>query len=311
VRELTAGHRVALLEDYGGTSDSLRRIYTRAVQRQWVADTAIDWSREVAFGSPLAVADDFSRALADRSPVSRMSSADLSAMRWDLHGWLVSQFLHGEQGALIAASRAVESGPSADIKLCAAMQVADEARHVDVFGRYLRDYLPSGAAHPISPSLGALLDDVCERSEWDLVLLGMQIIVESVASAAFRLAPRMLHDPLILEITDRVSVDEARHVSFGIIALQDVMRELTAAQLRDREDFALESLHAMHQQYLLASVWEHAGADPAQGREFAMHDPTLSRLRVILFSKMTAALRHIGLLTPRITEHLAELGVAG
>lgn len=301
--------RYVLLDQYGPTSESLRRNYAQAVRRQWDPDAVIDWTLEVPYGSELPVNDQFGGALAERSPVRGMDTARLSEVRWDLHGWLVSQFLHGEQGALLAASRAVEDGPSKDVKLCAAMQVADEARHVEVFSRYIAEHLPERAFYPVSPSLGALLREVCGSRSWDLVLLGMQVIVESVASSAFRVAPRMLHDPLILQITDKVAVDEARHVSFGIVALREVAGELTSAERAEREEFVLDSVGAMHEQYMMASVWERAGADAAAGRDFALHDPEFSRLRLVLFSKMVHALSHIGMLTPAVRERLAETGV--
>jgi hypothetical protein len=298
-----------LLDRYESASESLRRNYTQAVRRQWDPNAEIDWTLQVPYGSEVPVDDQFGRALAERSPVRGMTPAQLSEVRWDLHGWLVSQFLHGEQGALLAASRAVEHGPDKDVKLCAAIQVADEARHVEVFSRYVGEHLPERAFYPVNPSLGALLQDVCGSKSWDLVLLGMQVIVESVASSAFRVAPRLLHDPLILQITDRVSVDEARHVSFGIVALRDVRGELTSAEQAEREEFVLDSVDAMHEQYLMASVWDRAGADAAAGREFVLHDLEFTRLRQVLFAKMTQALRHIGMLTPAVRDRLAEFGV--
>ena len=45
--------------------------------------------------------------------------------------------MHGEQGALICTAKIVETVPWIDAKYYASTQVMDEARHVEVFAKYL------------------------------------------------------------------------------------------------------------------------------------------------------------------------------
>src|SRR5207245_6953856 len=104
-------------------------------------------------------------------------------LAFEQQSWMLSQFLHGEQGALVCTAKIVEQVPWIDAKYYAATQVMDEARHVEVYARYLKDKL----AHefPINVHLRALLDDVVSDSRWDMTYLGMQIMIEGLALAAF------------------------------------------------------------------------------------------------------------------------------
>jgi hypothetical protein len=222
---------------------------------------------------------------------------------------MVSQFLHGEQGALVVASRLVEVVPDLDSKFYAASQAADEARHVEVFSRYLREKVP--APYPITAPLAELLEDLLADSRWDITALGMQIVVEALAMAAFRLAENTFHDDLICQITRLVARDEARHVSFGVLALEGIYAQMTRAELADREEMVLNAASLMRQRFLLEDVWERMEVNRDEGVGFAAHDALMVKYRQAIFAKVVSALGNIGLLTPRVRTGLERLDLLG
>lgn len=295
--------------DYEFRNPRTAALYERAKTAQWNAATDVDWSVDVPFGAPLADDSPFAMASFVASPLYRRGRPAWDAFRWELQSWLVSQFLHGEQGALVVAARLVEAVPGVESKVCAASQVIDEARHVEVFSRYLREKVP--APYPISAPLAELLDDLLADSRWDVTALGMQIIVEALAMAAFRLADTTFHDDLIREIARLVARDEARHVSFGVLSLEAVYRELSAAERADREDLVLEAARLMRRRFLLEQVWERLDVDRAEGMAYAAHDPMMVAYRQAVFARVVAALGSIGLLTPRVRRGLANLELIG
>ena len=135
----------------------------------------------------------------------------------------VSQFLHGEQGALLCTARIVETVPWIDAKYYASTQVMDEARHVEVFGRYLDEKIET--RYPMNAHLGALIDDVLTDSRWDITYLGMQIMIEGLALAAFGAMYQTTTEPLLQQLIRYVMSDEARHVAFGVLSLQEAYAE--------------------------------------------------------------------------------------
>src|SRR5207244_9987724 len=145
--------------------------------------------------------------------------------------WTLSQFLHGEQGALVCTARIVETVPWIDAKYYAATQVMDEARHVEVFSRYLDEKL--SGHYPINAHLQLLLDDIIADSRWDMTYLGMQIMVEGLALAAFGFISQMTTEPLLKALLKNVMADEARHVAFGVLSLQEFYSQLSAAEIRE------------------------------------------------------------------------------
>ncbi len=287
--------------DYrAGGQDGTAALYARAVRSPWHVDRDLDWSVEVPFGEPLPAESAFAQGCVRDSELGRLGPATWNALRWEFQAWLVSQFLHGEHGALIAAARLVEVVPGAGAKLLAASQVADEARHVEAFARYLDAKLPT--RYEVSQPLAALIRDTLTDPRWDITALGMQIMVEALAMATFRLADRTFHDRLIREICRLVARDEARHVSFGILSLQEHYAQLTAAERREREDFVLEGAHLMSRRFLLTEVWERLGVDPAVGRDFARTNRLMVAYRQAVFAKVVTSVQRIGLLSPRVRD---------
>ncbi len=228
-------------------------------------------------------------------------------LRRNIASYMLSNFLHGEQGALLATAQIVNCVPSADAKFYAATQVMDEARHVEAYDRYLRDKIE--LVYPISKPLKQLLDTILTDSRWDMKYLGMQIMVEGVALAAFGLIHQSSNEPLIREITERIMQDEARHVAFGVLSLKDVYTEMPPNELRDREEFIIESSHLLRERFLGQEVWERLGLPRAECEAAADKSEMMRLFRTLLFSKIVPNVKRLGLLTPHVRKGFEELGV--
>ena len=208
--------------------------------------------------------------------------------------WLLSQFMHGEQGALLCTAKIVETVPWIDAKYYAATQVIDEARHVEVFSKYLDQKL--SGHYPMNAHLGLLLDDIVADSRWDMTYLGMQIMVEGLALAAFGFIHMMTTEPLLKRLLRYVMADEARHVAFGVLSLQEYYKELSAAELRERQEFAFEAAIRMKDRMAMQEVWERMEVPTADVVKIMQAAPERDDFQILLFSKIVPNLKKLGLL---------------
>jgi rubrerythrin len=197
--------------------------------------------------------------------------------------------------------------PDAESKLYASTQVVDEARHMEAFSRYLRENIPD--YYPVSKPLALLMNNLLTDSRWDITALGMQILIEALAMAAFRTANATFNDPLIKQITSMVARDEARHVSFGVLSLEHFYPELTEAERREREEFTLEAASLMRRRFLLEEVWDRLGVPRATGIEFAATSPIMVTYRRTIFAKVVSSLARIGLMSDRVLTGMDKLGL--
>lgn len=291
--------------DYGHDDERLVRLYDKAKRSQWDAATEPDWSIDVDPSAP----DDGTRALTDDrdSPFACLDPAGVEDFALESRAWTLSQFLHGEQGALMAAAKIVETVPVIDAKLYAATQVVDEARHVEVFSRYLSEKLDR--TYPVNVHLKSLLDSLLSDSRWDLTYLGMQIMVESLALAAFGFVQQNTDEPLLRQILGKVMGDEARHVAFGIVSLEGLYAEMPEAERRDREEFVAEAASLMRDRLLMVDVFERMGLPVAECTDYIRDHPLQQQFRSLLFSRVVPNVKRIGLLTPRVRRHFEQLGI--
>src|ERR1019366_2675463 len=239
------GGDAAFTWDYGRTRPGLAKLYERAKTSQWNGATDLDWSigvdvEQVAQVMQAAAAPIRAR-LTDlpNSPLQSWGAAEWTNLGIEAFRWRMSQFMHGEQGALVCTAKIVESVPWIDAKYYAATQVMDEAHHVEVFAKYLDDKL--SGHYPINAHLRLLLDDIIADQRWDMTYLGMQIMVEGLALAAFGFMHQMTTEPLLKQLLRYVMSDEARHVAFGVLSLQEYYEQLSAAEIRERQEFAFEA----------------------------------------------------------------------
>jgi hypothetical protein len=315
--DVDAGVVTTFTWDYVQSRPALVKLYEKGKASQWNATTDLDWTPDVVFGERDPEMTDDDRALVENfmgftapdSPFAAMNDDERSRMGWEFQSWMVSQFMHGEQGALVATARLVETVPDIDSKYYAANQVADEARHVEAYAKYINDKLGAEHAYDISSPLEALLVDIMTESRWDITYLGMQIMVEGLALAAFGMGNILFRDPVIKQITDYVMRDEARHVAFGVLSLRDVVPQLTSAELADREEFLLEAIDLMYQRFLLEQVWERVGVDVEKGKAFATANPLMIVFRQMLFSKIVPNINKLGLMTPKVRQRFEDLQV--
>ena len=293
--------------DYEVRREALLNLYEKGKRLQWNASTDIDWSIDV---DPERFPDFLSAEVVNTllSPPRKLEEKEFVRLRVHQLGWMLSQFLHGEQGALLATAQIVNTVPWLEAKFYAASQVIDEARHVEVYRRYLTEKLPF--AFPVNPHLHTLLTQIIRDPRWDVTYLGMQIMVEGLALAAFGMMHFMNpHERLLQQITSAVMRDEARHVAFGVLSLEDVYRQMTASELREREDFVIEAAHLMRERLLMQEVWERLGYDLDVWTRWSIETPFMQAFRQLLFSKIVPNLKRLGLLTPHVREAFAKIGV--
>jgi hypothetical protein len=238
---------------------------------------------------------------------ARMDRKERDKLNVELFSWVLSQFLHGEQGALLAATQLVSSVPDIDSKYYAATQVMDEARHVEVYDRYLHEKI--GFSYPISPYLKRLLDLILTDGRWDMKLLGMQIMVEGLALAAFGMIRSQTQEPLLKKLTHYVMLDEARHVAYGVLSLKDHYGDMKESERDEREDFVYEAAVLMRNRFLYDQVWDKLGMPTERCKKIALESQSQQLFRQMLFSKIVPAIKRMGLLSPRQRERFAALGI--
>ncbi len=304
--------------DYERTRIPLSKLYEKAKTSQWNASTDLDWSTDV---DPEKVASELGIGTSDRfgvlrdypnSPVKHFGDKEWLEVAVNLQCSLLSQFLHGEQGALLCTARITETVPWIDAKYYAATQVMDEARHVEVFARYLNEKM--GRQFRINDNLGSLLDDILRDSRWDITYLGMQIMVEGLALAAFGLMHAITNEPLLKKLLRYVMSDEARHVAFGVLSLQEFYRELSVAELRERQEFAFETAARLQRRFMQSEVWERMGVNPAEVARILdeVNPPAQQQFQTMLFSKIVPNCKKLGLIDAGdgwLREKFTEIGV--
>src|SRR5690349_15668995 len=270
-----------------GARPALNKLYEKAKHSQWNGETDLDWSIDVD-QEQLAIMGMTGEVPFDIATTCFKNWTDKEWVNLDIEmqNWALSQFMHGEQGALICTAKIVETVPWIDAKYYASTQVMDEARHVEVFAKYLDTKL--SGHYPMNAHLGLLLDDIIEDSRWDMTYLGMQIMVEGLALAAFGFMHQMTTEPLLKKLLRYVMSDEARHVAFGVLSLQEYYAELTDAELRERQEFAFEAAVRMRDRFMQQEVWDRMGVDTQQAvrlfdvpAEIKNQDP----FQQLLFSK--------------------------
>jgi hypothetical protein len=242
----------------------------------------------------------------------KLSGEEKARLRHSVVAWMLSQFLHGEQGALFAAAQVTESVQFFDGKLYGATQVVDEGRHVEVFHRYIDTKLEK--LYQINDNLFVIIDALMHDGRWDMKFLGMQIMVEGVALGAFSTLYRETREPLLKELLKNVIQDEARHVHYGVCALREHVRgQLTESERREREDWAFEVALLMRNRFLAYEVyeeWFEHRMSRAEWREFITGAPGMERFRHLMFGRMVPNLREIGLLSDRIRPAYERVGLA-
>jgi hypothetical protein len=301
-----------------GARPALNKLYEKAKSSQWNGETDLPWDTAVDVeklasemgGNP--VVQRFREAgRVPGSPFEHFTEREWTNLVIEGQNWRLSQFMHGEQGALLCTAKIVESVPWIDAKYYAATQVMDEARHVEVFAKYLDTKLTGH--YPINAHLKMLLDDIINDSRWDMTYLGMQVMVEGLALAAFGFMHMLTQDPLLKQLLRYVMSDEARHVAFGVLSLKEYYGELSDTELRERQEFAFEAAVRMRDRFLQQEVWERMGIDPRPVVTSMLAIPPQENMfQQLLFSKIVPNCKKLGLLDASgawLRRRFEELGV--
>jgi hypothetical protein len=298
---------------YPSDNPQMRRLYTKAKRAQWDSETKLAWSTSVdPFDPHKALLPegflDFDRL--EELGAAKLDAKERAKLTHSFVSWMLSQFLHGEQGALFAAAQVTEAVQFFDGKLYGSTQVMDEGRHVEVFHRYVEEKL--GKLYQINDNLFVIIDALMSDARWDMKFLGMQIMVEGLALGAFGTLYKQTKEPLLKELLRYVIQDEARHVHYGVLALRDHIKELTERERREREDWSFEVALLMRNRFLAYEVYEEwfEGRLPrAQWREFVTETPGMKQFRQTMFSRLVPNLREIGLVTPRLIPRYEKVGL--
>jgi hypothetical protein len=298
-----------------GSRPKLNRLYEKAKTSMWNAQTDLPWEtvvdqeklvaeQKLLMGPPLHTYVDI-RGTA----FEHWGEKEWDQLAIESQNWTLSQFMHGEQGALVCTAKVVESVPWIDAKYYGATQVMDEARHVEVFAKYLDEKL--SGHYPINAHLKLLLDDIIADSRWDMTFLGMQIMVEGLALAAFGFMHALTTEPLLKQMLRYIMSDEARHVAFGVLALQDFYTELSGPEIRERQEFAFEAAVRMRDRFLQQEIWDRLGIPPKEVLPLTLAAPDRKMFQVMLFSKIVPNLKKLGLLDAGdgwLREKFTEIG---
>jgi len=305
--------------NYEPEIDELRTLYANALERQWIAMKQLDWERPIdreAFSRTFSLGGipiQHTEFWKNLEPNLRWEVARRSA------AFMLSNFLHGEQGALMVAAQLVNAVPDMDGKFYASTQTLDEARHVEVFAAYIRKL---DEVVPIAPGLKRLLDAVLATDDWKMKAVGMQVVTEGLALYSFRDMRNSTKEPLLKDLLTYVSRDEARHTGFGVKYLAKVVPTLSAAEVAAIEDFAFEAARnlldsrrggTMRESVL--ALWKDAGLDP----NWALGELAKERETVAAALQQTGGargpvrgfviptLKAIGLFSERIGHHFDEM----
>src|SRR5213593_1757035 len=291
--------------EYEDGREKLLTLYDKGKKQQWDAAERLDWSQDLDPENPMMMDD---RAVPIwGSPVwDRLTPKERTRVRHHLQAQSLSQFMHGEQGALIATAKIVQTVPDADAKFYAATQVMDEARHVEAYARLLHDKFE--LAYPITPGLKALLESTISDRRWDMTYLGMQILIEGLALAAFQRIRDTAKNSLAAAVNAYVMQDEARHVAFGRLALRDYYPQLSDAERDEREEFVVDACWHMRDRFNQLEVWQRLGLPVEKCIEITDHSDTMKLFRSRLFSRIVPTVKDIGLWGPKVQEAFAAMG---
>ncbi len=291
--------------NYEEADKKIRKLYRLGKERNWNADSDVDWS--ITFPRHESPVQEMFNPFVGYEPFEKMTPEQRVDFAWHQQCWSLSQFLHGEQGALLVASQLVSCAPTYDAKLYAASQAFDEARHVEAFGRYITEKV--GFMYPVDRHLKSLLDKILTDERWDLKFIGMQLIVESLALAAFNTQKLIAKDKLIADIVDLVIRDESRHVAFGVTYMEDFVKALSPEEIEDRAQFAYEACVIMRERIIGTDVFAYFGWPEDESRQVVLDAKIMDEFRKLLFTRIMPNLKKVGLITDKVRPLYDKLGV--
>ncbi len=312
--EMPSSHAAYFDWTYPSDHPEMAELYRRAKQGQWDGETYLPWATNVdPYNPEVPLLPDgfFNHDIIEQKMGVKFETKERLRFAHSIVSWMLSQFLHGEQGALLAAAQVTEAVQFFDGKFYGATQVMDEARHIEVFHRYIDTKL--NKLYQINDNLFVIIDALMCDSRWDLKFLGMQIMVEGLALGAFGTLYQQTSEPLLRELLKMVIQDEARHVHYGVLALRHHFNnELSERERRDREDWAFEVALLMRDRFMAYEVyeeWFEGSFSREQWRNFMNSAPGMINFRKVMFNRLIPNLREIGLMSKRIRPEYERVGL--
>jgi hypothetical protein len=294
---------------YKSEIEELRRLYEKGKAGQWNAQTDLDWS--IPFSK-----DDWNLNLeaslmANVVKLSGGDEATQKAAMFDEIGYQLSQLLHGEQAALQLCGQLTNVCEEMDQKFYAASQVIDEARHIEVFAKFVSEKI--GTIYPIGANLKTLLDILLRAEGMQKKVLGMQTLFEGMAVGIMDMMRRDSKNELLSTMLHRVEQDESRHAAFGVLNMRRIVREASTAQMEEMEDWTfeiLEALNANQQLEMLRLFAPKYGFDPEAVVAMTTQLPNFAELNSPVFTHTVVPnLRNLGLITDRTESRWKEVGM--
>ncbi len=303
---IDAATEATFMWEYDDERADLLKLYDKGKKQQWDAAERIDWSQDLDYENPMGL-DDRIIPIYGSDIWNKMTKKEQIEVRRHQQASTLSQFMHGEQGALIATAKITMAVPHIDAKFYAATQVMDEARHVEAYMRLLHEKLD--LAYPISHGLKSLLENGLSDRRWDMTYLTMQILIEGLALAAFQRIRDHSTNNLAASVNAYVMQDEARHVAFGRLSLRDFYPQLSDAERDEREEFAVEAMYHMRDRFDQREIWECLGLPVKECAEYTMQSEGMQQFRTRLFTRIVPTLKDIGLWGPRIQKAFIDMGI--
>lgn len=301
------GFEAAFDWDYDDGRKQMMHLYQKGKDMQWDALSRIDWELELDPDNPMELPDELGGIY--HTPVwAKMNDKERAETRRHMQAWTTSQFMQGEQAALICAAKIVQQVPDLDAKFYASTQVMDEARHVEAYKKLLHKF---GVAYPMTSPLQTLVDQALRDSRWDMTYLAMQVVIEGLALAAFGNIRDIAKNELVQQVNAYVMQDESRHVAFGRITLREYYPQLTQKERDEREEFLVEACYHMRDRFEARELYQHLGLPVDEIVEAQCNSDFQKHFRTMLFSRIVPIVRDIGLWSDKIQAAYAEMGVIG
>ena len=295
--------------EYGSEVEELRRLYEKGKAGQWDAQTDLDWS--TPYSPDEWVINPEGSMLAQITKMMGKDEATQKEAAFDESAYVISQLLHGEQAALQLCGQLTNVCDKMDQKFYAASQVIDEARHIEVFAKFLQE--KAGTIYPVDPTIKLLLDTLLQAEGMAKKTLGMQTLFEGMAVGIMGLMRQECRNPLLREMLRRVEGDEARHAAFGVLSMRRVMREAEPEQRAELEDWAfdiLEALNAAQQIQMLRTFSDKYGIDADAITELTIGLPDFDELNSMIYMHTVVPnLKNLGLITERTEDHWRAKGM--
>ena len=294
---------------YGSEMEELRRLYEKGKGGQWNAQTDLDWSTPIDRSDWLLAPE--GSLLAN---VVKMTGGSVAAQKEATHDeltYVISQLLHGEQAALQLCGQLTNVCTEMDQKFYAASQVIDEARHIEVFAKFLQEKM--GTIYPIGADLKTLLDILLQAEGMQKKVLGMQTLFEGMAVGIMDMVRRDSNNSLLQEMLHRVEQDEARHAAFGVLNMRRIVKDASQNSMEGMEDWAfsiLETLNANQQLEMLRTFEDKYSYDSEM---IVSTTTTLANFAELnsppYMHTVVPNLRNLGLITERTEDHWRRVGM--